>query len=173
QLWKTQPVLQRRQFFQGRQIRGEAVHDVLWLTPHGRPMNDKDWHAGYVRCLGMRLEGQMDDEIDEFGRRITGDTLLVLMNSHHEPIPFRLPEHAVEQHWQPVIDTAQRPLFTRLKAGDLYPLQGRSLAVLRLAVSWKGHVLRWLPSWLIDPSGRNPTGEGSLPQQSLAAMSGS
>ncbi len=172
QLWKSQPVLQRRQFFQGRQIRGDAIHDVLWLTPHGRSMNDKDWHAGYVRCLGMRLEGQMEDEVDEFGRRITGDTLLVLMNSHHEPIPFRLPEHAAEQHWQPVLDTAQRPLFTRLRAGDLYPLQGRSLAVLRLAVSWQGQLRRWLPRWIRDLSRRAPAAETSEQQRPLAAMTG-
>ena len=33
QLWKEQPVLQRRKFFQGRLIRGKTVRDVLWLTP--------------------------------------------------------------------------------------------------------------------------------------------
>jgi glycogen operon protein len=144
-LWKSQPVLQRRQFFQGRPIRGDDVHDVLWLTPQGRRMSDYDWHAGYVRCLGMRLEGRMTDEIDERGRHITGDTLLVLLNSHHEVIPFRLPDHAADEFWQPLLDTAQEPLFRKLWSQDLYPLQARSLAVLKLAHSWTRVFRRWWP----------------------------
>lgn len=145
-LWKSQPVLQRRQFFQGRPIRGEGVHDILWLTPQGRPMSDADWNAGYIRCIGMRLEGQMTDEIDSRGRLITGDTLLILMNSHHETIPFRLPPAGEDEYWQPLLDTAHEPLFRRLHAHDLYPLQGRSLAVLRLVPTWVRHVRRWWPA---------------------------
>lgn len=104
-------------------------------------MSDHDWHAGFVRCLGMRLDGDMQDEIDEFGRRITGDTLLVLMNSHHEPIPFLLPDQPPEGSWEPLLDTAQPPLYRRLRARQLYPLQARSLAVLRLVTGrpwWRG-----------------------------------
>lgn len=142
-LWKSQPVLQRRQFFQGREIRGREVRDVLWLTPQGREMTDYDWHAGYVRCVGMRLEGQMHDEIDDRGHHITGDTLLVLMNSHHEAIPFRLPDHAEDEFWQPLLDTAQQPLYRRLWSHDLYPLQGRSLAVLKLSHSWTRLFRNW------------------------------
>jgi glycogen operon protein len=140
-LWQSQPVLQRRQFFQGRQIRGDEVTDLQWFTPQGRPMSDHDWHAGFVRCLGMRLDGEMQDEIDEFGRRITGDTLLVLLNSHHEPIPFLLPDQPPEGSWEPLLDTAQPPLYRRLRARQLYPLQARSLAVLRLVTGrpwWRG-----------------------------------
>src|SRR6185295_11703160 len=29
-IWSEQPVLQRRQFFQGRSIRGEGIMDVTW-----------------------------------------------------------------------------------------------------------------------------------------------
>ncbi|MDP1798969.1 MAG: hypothetical protein Q8K78_15860, partial [Planctomycetaceae bacterium] len=145
-LWKSQPVLQRRQFFQGREIRGKEVRDVLWLTPQGREMTDFDWHAGYVRCLGMRLEGQMHDEIDDRGRHITGDTLLVLMNSHHEAIPFRLPDHEEDEFWQPLLDSAQQPLYRRLWSHDLYPLQGRSLAVLKLSHSWTRLFRGWWSS---------------------------
>ncbi len=152
-LWKSQPVLQRRQFFQGREIRGREVRDVLWLTPQGREMTDYDWHAGYVRCLGMRLEGQMHDEIDDRGRHITGDTLLVLMNSHHETIPFRLPDHEDDEFWQPLLDTAQQPLYRRLWSQDLYPLQGRSIAVMKLSHSWTRLFRGWWSSLWPGKSG--------------------
>lgn len=166
-LWKSQPVLQRRQFFQGREIRGREVRDVLWLTPQGREMTDYDWHAGYVRCLGMRLEGQMHDEIDDRGRHITGDTLLVLMNSHHETIPFRLPDHADDEFWQPLLDTAQQPLYRRLWSQDLYPLQGRSIAVMKLSHSWT-RLFRdwWATLWPEKPA---PVEKESPPEQSRLA----
>ena len=57
-------------------------------------MTDEDWNKHYTRCLGMRLEGQMEDEIDERGRHIAGDTLLILFNSHNGAIPFCIPPHA-------------------------------------------------------------------------------
>lgn len=169
EIWKSQPVLQRRQFFQGREIRGREVRDVLWLTPHGPEMTDYDWHAGYVRCLGMRLEGNMADEIDDRGKPIVGDTLLILMNSHHEAIPFRLPDHADDEYWQPLLDTAQQPLYRRLWAQDLYPLQGRSLCVLKLAHSWS----RWWKQWWPQDQGTNdqpaPAAEEPAPSKNLAA----
>jgi isoamylase len=147
-LWKSQPVLQRRQFFQGRQLHGEGAADISWLTPVGKEMSDADWHAGFVRCLGMRLEGHMVDEVDERGRAIVGDTLLILLNSHSDTIPFRIPAHAPDHFWQPLLDTAHRPLHSRLRADDLYPLQGRSLAVLRLQREWTANWARRLPAWM-------------------------
>jgi isoamylase len=131
-LWREQPVLQRRQFFQGRPIRGQKVRDVQWLTPLGVEMTDHDWNKHYTRCLGMRLEGQMVDEIDERGRHITGDTLLILFNSHNEPIPFRLPPHAESEFWKPELDTATDAIAARMLADEAYPLQARALAVLKL-----------------------------------------
>ncbi|WP_010584215.1 glycogen debranching protein GlgX [Schlesneria paludicola] len=138
QLWKSQPVLQRRKFFQGRLIRGELIRDVVWLTPLGEQMTDEDWNKHYTRCLGMRLEGQMDDEIDERGRHITGDTLLILFNSHYDMIQFMMPPHANGEHWQPLLDTATTTTARRMHAGERYPLQGHSLAVLRLSRSRRG-----------------------------------
>ena len=32
-LWRTQPVFQRRQFFQGRGIRGSDIKDISWFEP--------------------------------------------------------------------------------------------------------------------------------------------
>lgn len=133
QLWKDQPVLQRRKFFQGRMIRGEMIRDVIWLTPQGKQMTDSDWNTHYTRCLGMRLEGHMDDEIDDRGRHITGDTLLILFNSHDSLIPFAMPPHADDEFWEPVLDTATDTPLKRAHFGERYPLQGHSLAVLKLS----------------------------------------
>ena len=72
------PVLPR-----ARRARAD-VKDIAWLDPSGSEMTDESWNAGFVRCLGVRLEGNAMDEVDERGQPITGDTLLVLLNAHHD-----------------------------------------------------------------------------------------
>jgi glycogen operon protein len=130
-LWKGQPVLQRRKFFQGRSIRGTGVKDILWLDPSGAEMNDDAWFAPFVRCLGIRLEG-VTGERDVRGRPIVGDTLLILLNAHHEEILFALPREP-GRGWERILDSSDDDAPRTAFNGDgRYPLQGRSLAVLRL-----------------------------------------
>ena len=81
-LWRKNPVFQRRNFFQGRHIRGtEEQLDIHWIAPDGKEMGDHDWHSQQARCLGMRLEGHMINEVDDHGRPITGNSMLMLLNS--------------------------------------------------------------------------------------------
>ncbi|MFO0930661.1 MAG: glycogen debranching protein GlgX [Gemmataceae bacterium] len=130
-LWKEHPVLQRRKFFQGRELRGMDVKDLAWFTPAGEEMTDEDW-GGHVRCLGMRLSGDLLGELDERGQPVSGDTLLVLLNAHHEPIPFTLPVLANGDSWRLILDTATNPEEeTEHAAQEVYRLEGRSLAVFR------------------------------------------
>ncbi len=131
--WQEQPVFKRRQFFQGRQIRGDLARDILWLAPTGKEMADSDWHSGAVRCLGLRLEGEMLDETDERGNHIVGDTVLMLMNAHHQNVDFTLPKHEPHEYWQPRFDTRAPSVKKRwLTQGVRYQLMARSLAVLQL-----------------------------------------
>ena len=96
-------------------------------------MSDDAWNAGFVKCLGVRLAGDLIGDVDERGEPIVGDTLLLLLNAHHEPIPFTLPVTKAGHIWERLFDTAdadRRPAATA-NAGDKYPLQGRSMALLR------------------------------------------
>ncbi len=61
-----------------------AVKDVAWLAPDGREMTDEAWNADFVRCLGMLLNGDAIEEVDERGELIVGDTLLILLNAHSD-----------------------------------------------------------------------------------------
>ncbi|MFN3925714.1 MAG: glycogen debranching enzyme, partial [Pseudarthrobacter sp.] len=74
-LRKDHPVLRRRRFFQERQIRGAQVKDISWFEPSGAEMTNKAWGAHFVRALGVRLAGDMMDEVDHRGEQVTGDTL--------------------------------------------------------------------------------------------------
>jgi glycogen operon protein len=132
-LRKEQPVLKRRNFFQGRKIRGADVKDVTWFEPAGKEMNDEAWNAGFVRCLGVLWAGDVIEEVDEKGEKIVGDTLLILLNAHHEPIPFQLPAAGSQSQWELLLDTADVAAEDRfLPCGQKYNLRERSLAVLRL-----------------------------------------
>jgi glycogen operon protein len=80
----------------------------------------------------VRLAGDLIGDLDERGEPIVGDTLLLLLNAHHETIPFTLPAHKEGQQWEVLIDTnamPQEPLFHH--GGDKVVLGGRSMAVLR------------------------------------------
>ena len=132
-LWKTNPVLRRRKFFQGRRIRGAGVLDITWMDPTGAEMTDELWNAPDVHALGVRLNGDAILEVNERGERIVGETLLVMLNGGAATMPFALPATATTERWETVIDTAD-PWISgrRMRAGDRYELQGRSLAVMAL-----------------------------------------
>jgi glycogen operon protein len=129
---KKEPVFQRRNFFQGKPLRG-GQKDVSFFEPSGNEMDDAAWNAGFVRSLGMRLAGDTIEEVDERGERIIGNTMLLLLNAHYEKIPFTLPELKSGQHWELVLDTAEPKKDTVvMKKGVLYDLKGRSTALFRM-----------------------------------------
>ena len=145
-IWKDHPVLRRRKFFQGRRIRGAEVLDIAWLDSSGREMTDDVWNSPGVKCLGVRLNGDAIDEVDERGQRIVGDTLLLLLNAGSAPIPFVLPATSPLERWETLIDTAD-PWTSgrRLRAGDRYHLVSHSMAALRL--SGRRNVDRRMDEW--------------------------
>jgi glycogen operon protein len=135
QVWHDQPVLHRRKFFQGRAIRGTDIKDLSWFEPSGEEMSDAAWNAGFVKCLGVRLAGDLIGDVDERGEPIRGDTLLILLNAHHEELPFQLPSTLPGQQWELLFDTASpQAAAARTEGEQAYPLQGRSLAVFHTVV---------------------------------------
>ena len=133
-LRKRHRVFRRRQFFQGRRIRGSELKDIMWLTPDGDEMTDEEWSQHFARCLGVFLAGSATGEIDERGLAVTDDDFVLLLNSHYEPIDFHIPPLADDGPWQVLIDTSRGDGGAgddrQLHDGEAFPLQGRSLALL-------------------------------------------
>jgi glycogen operon protein len=131
ELQHEEPVLHRRTFFQGRAIRGSDIKDLVWLEASGAEVSDRAWQAD-LRCFGMLLAGDAIDEVDTRGYRVVGSTLCVLFNSGADAVSFVLPAISGDGHWTRVLDTAdtQAPP-DRFTASAGYPLEGRSVAVLR------------------------------------------
>ncbi len=134
-IWNTQPVFQRRHFFKGRKLRGTDIKDISFLDPTtGKDMTDEAWNAGFVKCLGVRLAGDLIGEVTDRGEPITGDTILVLLNAHHERIPFALPLMKEGHRWERLFDTAAPDGTGPAEvygSEHQYPLEGRSVAVFR------------------------------------------
>jgi isoamylase len=130
---RSQPVLTRRKYFQGRPIRGADVKDIYWLGPSGLEMTDEAWNAPLVHSLGVLMVGAALDEVDDHGRQVVGDTVLMLLNAHHEPVAFALPKTGEKTNWLRIFDTVDaKAEEKRFAGGTKYPLQGRSLAVFTL-----------------------------------------
>jgi isoamylase len=153
---REQPVLRRRKFFQGRRIRGSEVKDLTWLQPDGSEMTDEEWEQPELRAYGLRMAGDLMTELDDDGERITGDTLLLLLNADPDPVSFTVPPTSPTERWELCIDTARgvesaseastgvtvagatraSPLrasaYPVVTSGGTYELEGRSLALLRL-----------------------------------------
>jgi isoamylase len=136
-LRQEQPVLERRRFFRGEQFRDSSQKDLAWFRPDGQEMTEEDWGQPCIRSLAYLLAGDAIATADERGELIEGDTLLVLMNAHDEPVSYTLPAVEWGNEWQILIDTAGASDAKRdvLFASGRIDVAGRSLAVLSRAAS--------------------------------------
>jgi len=131
-LRKSHPVFQRRNFFLGRSIKGAGIKDIHWLMPDGREMTDEEWNNESARSLGIFLSGKLEEQAER-GEPVTDQDFLLLMNAHHEPIPFLLPAPPTGVGWVGLVDTSSPAPDSpgRLyEPGSSYQLQARSLVLL-------------------------------------------
>ncbi len=133
-VFSAHPVLRRRRFFQGRQIRGSRVKDLTWFAPDGTEMNDEQWDAPGVRTLAVQYAGDAIDERGPRGEKIVDDTLLVILNADERPVAFTLPNHEAARRWEVVFDTVHAT-FTAAHGehdgGSAYRVAERSVVCLR------------------------------------------
>jgi isoamylase len=130
-----QPVLARRRHFRGAHIWNSETKDLAWFRPDGTEMTPEDWERPFTRSVAFLLGGDAIPQLDERGRRVIGDALLVLMNAHDEAVDYKVPE-GWGAEWHLVIDTTtpEAPKETVLRAGEVWALAARALAVFRQPV---------------------------------------
>ncbi|HZC05104.1 MAG TPA: glycogen debranching protein GlgX [Ktedonobacterales bacterium] len=140
-LRRTHPGLHRRKFFKGHVLHGSRIKDITWLRPDGKEMHPKDWLTGWTRTLGVRIGGGLIGDIDEQGKPMKDDTMLILLNAHTDEIPFTLPRGSgnigawkleIDTRWPTGVAEQGRPQ-ENLPPGAKYLLVGHSMAVLRYA----------------------------------------
>jgi isoamylase len=131
---REHPIFRRRDFFHGVLVGDKGRKDVAWLAPDGHEMTTEEWEKEFARSLGMWLYGDSLPETDERGYPLQDSSFLVLFNAHHDVIDFKLPALGEGGVWVAEIDTScetgEAPGESRSPT-ESYPIQGRSLVVLR------------------------------------------
>jgi glycogen operon protein len=134
-LWREHPVFRRRRWFQGRAIHGPETSDIGWYKPDGQPMSDQDWQSGFVKSLGVYLNGKAIPSLGARGERVMDDSFYLLFNAHHEPVIFIVPP-ALGAGWETVLTTTKEGAAADASitaAGGSLTVEARSLVVLRHA----------------------------------------
>jgi pullulanase/glycogen debranching enzyme len=88
-------------------------------------MQLQDWQDPERRVLGMYIHGEGSSDVDERGRPLLTDPLLLLVNAGRRPCYFRLPELPKPGRWEKKLNTA-RPGVQAVR------LEGLNLAALSL-----------------------------------------
>lgn len=134
-LRKRQPVLQRKRHFVGIVDTKSGIKDISFFRPDGNEMGDAEWHDPNCQVMAYILEGGAIQELSSDGRKIYGDTLLILINAQFHDVKFSLPAHMTNKPWDLQLVTSLQ-MFDKI--GNVYPprmefpLQHHSMAVFVL-----------------------------------------
>jgi glycogen operon protein len=133
------PVLRRRKFFQGTPVLDSRIKDLTWFKPDGQEISDEQWEKEHFYAFGLLLAGHAIGEMDERGRRVIDDTLLILFNAWPDSCTFTLPdepwaalEGAANHSWEFVLDTCDplpKPGSYHLPPHAPVKLEARSMAL--------------------------------------------
>jgi glycogen operon protein len=131
-IFRSNPILRRRSFFTGRPMsHGAGGKDVTWIRPDGREMTEEDWADPNNQILGMLIDGTATDEVDERGRPVFGDTVLLLLNGGPRSRFFELPKLEEPGMWYEAINTARPDVSSRALKNRGVNLVSHSLHLLR------------------------------------------
>ncbi|AZI42467.1 glycogen debranching enzyme GlgX [Deinococcus psychrotolerans] len=130
-LRREHPALHRRKFFAGRNIRGEDIRDIVWLRFDGEEMTDSDWQSAETQSMGVFLDGNGLNDVDQMGNPVQDDHLLLLLSSTYIDLPFTLPELGGCDEWELLLDTYDDAAEERVKAGNETTLHARSVKLYR------------------------------------------
>ena len=134
-LRRRYPILRRNRFLSTVVNEAIGVKEVTWVNSAGAEMREEDWANG-SRCFGMLLDGRA--QATGIKQRGQDATMLLIVNSHHEVVPFTLPGAGDDRElgWALLLDTQfEEPAHAaenEYSAGDVYAVAARSLLLLKL-----------------------------------------
>jgi len=129
-IFNANPVLRHRNFFTGEPFTPAGTQDVTWIRSDGAKMTEAEWSDRDLRSIGMLLSGRATDEVDQRGRPVHGDTILLLLNGGRRSRSFTLPWVEWPGRWEELLNTA-RPHGSRMVQGTVINLTAHSVILLR------------------------------------------
>jgi isoamylase len=135
------PVLRRNRFFTGQHNEAIGVKDVTWLTPAATEMAPEQWTDGRAKCLGVMFDGRA--QTSGIRRAASDATALLVVNSHHDVVRFKLPEAVGGARWELLIDTniPDGDEIRPFPIGHEYEVTGRSLLLFALQAETRRDII--------------------------------
>ena len=120
-----------RKFFQDRVIHNSEARDIAWYGTDGKELDQDAWeNTGWMRTLGMMLNGATLGIKDAMGNYVKDCSFLLLLNAHDGEVTFILPPPPDGSKWFEIVDTNQVDPFVEGAARENFSLDGRSLVLL-------------------------------------------
>ncbi len=134
-LRRRYPVLHRTRWLTAQWNDELGVKDITWLTPDDTEMDEGNWSDASAKCMGVVLDGRA--QASGIHRRGDDQTVLLVVNSHHDLVSFKLPSVVGGAYWTRQVDTnlPDDEGGTRLDFETTYDVTGRSLLLFEL---WRG-----------------------------------
>jgi glycogen operon protein len=131
---KQHPNFHRYAFYDGDPEAKHPDKNIVWFRADGKRMVAKDWEdGGWMRTLGMFINGTAPEIRDRSGRCAEDADFLLLLNAYHEPVSFRISHELHPSGWMVAFDTARPTLRVEkeaVKRSRLVNLAARSFVVL-------------------------------------------
>ena len=134
---RQHPNFRRRSFYEKDPEAAVNTESVQWFRSDGQRMRKKDWEeAGWMRTLGMFLDGRALEIRDNKGEPVPDDDFLLMLNGHWEHVDFHLPRKLRAGPWYIAFDTNRPDLpcdTETVTPRAPIRLAGRSLVIVRHA----------------------------------------
>ncbi len=129
------PVFRRRRWFEGHPLHDSELRDIEWFNTEGKTMASEDWGKGFVKSLGVFLNGKTIPNPNPRGDTVVDDDFYVIFNASEKDLEFTLPCKQWSDQWVKELDTSKGWLEEEqtLKAEEKLQVPARSLVVLRHA----------------------------------------
>jgi glycogen operon protein len=131
---KLHPNFHRHAFYDNDPVAIHPDKNIIWFRADGKRMSPKDWEeGGWMRTLGMYLNGRAPEIRNNVGESCDDMDFLLLLNSHHEQVAFRISHELFPTGWKIAFDTARPELPTDdelVRRNRLVSLAARSFVLL-------------------------------------------
>jgi isoamylase len=131
---KAHPNFHRNAFYDHDPDAKHPDKNIVWFRADGKRMQPTDWEdGGWMRTLGMFLNGEAPEIRDRNGQCAGDWDFLLLMNAHHEAVAFRISHELYHTGWRIAFDSARPELAIDqegVKRNRLVNLTARSLVLL-------------------------------------------
>lgn len=130
---RNHPAFKRTRWFEGSPLHGSGGRDIEWFNLEGKIMTQEDWEKGYVKSLGIFLNGKTIPNANPRGEAVKDDySFYIIFNAEADAQDFILPSSEWGEKWMKELDTAEGFMENRqmYKPQDQIKVEGRSIVVL-------------------------------------------